>query len=89
MEDQMLVSKWSNSLAIRLPKTVVDSLGLKEGDDFKVTMQATGSAAMVVEKPRKKHELLHSLRKYRGLLPADDKFDREEANARGKWDDPE
>jgi antitoxin MazE len=52
-------------------------------------MQATDSAAMVVEKPRKKHELLHSLRKYRGLLPADYKFDREEANARGKWDDPE
>jgi len=85
----MRVSKWGNSLAVRLPKDIVDQLGLKAGDDIKVTMQATDGAAMVVEKPRKKHELLHSLRKYRGQFPADYKFDREEANARGKWDDPE
>ena len=83
----MLVSKWGNSLAIRLPKDVVDTLGLKVGDEIKVTMQAADGAAMVVQKPRKKHELLEGLRKYRGLLPADYKFDREEANARGKWDD--
>ena len=30
----MLVSKWGNSLAIRLLKAVVDTLGLKEGDDI-------------------------------------------------------
>jgi len=85
----MLVSKWGNSLAIRLPKEIVDQLGLKEGDDIKVTMKAEDGTAMLVEKPRKKHELLEGLRKYRGLIPADYKFDREEANARGKWDDPE
>lgn len=85
----MRVSKWGNSLAIRLPKEVVDALRLKEGDDIKVTMHATDGKAMLVEKPRKKHELLEGLRKYRGLFPADYKFDREEANARGKWDDPE
>lgn len=85
----MRVAKWGNSLAIRLPKKVVDTLGLKEGDDIKVTMHATDGAVMVVEKPLKKHELLHSLRQYRGLFPADYKFDREEANARGKWDDPD
>jgi antitoxin MazE len=34
MEALMLVSKWGNSLAIRLLKTVVDTLGLKEGDDI-------------------------------------------------------
>jgi len=32
-------------------------------------MQATDSAAMVVEKPRKKHELLHSLRKFAACFP--------------------
>lgn len=83
----MLVSKWGNSLAIRLPKDVVDTLGLKIGDDINLTMKAADGTSMVVEKPRKKHELLEGLRKYRGLLPADYKFDREEANARGKWDD--
>ncbi len=29
----MLVSKWGNSLAVRLPKEVVEKLGLKEGDN--------------------------------------------------------
>ncbi len=33
----MRVSKWGNSLAVRLPAEVVEALGLKEGDevDFK------------------------------------------------------
>ncbi len=83
----MLVSKWGNSLAIRLPKEIVDQLGLKEGDDIKVTMKAEDGSSMLVEKPRKKHELLEGLRKYRIQFPDDYKFDREEANARGKWDD--
>lgn len=29
----MRVSKWGNSLAVRLPATVVETLGLKEGDE--------------------------------------------------------
>ena len=32
----MQVSKWGNSLAIRLPATVVEALGLKEGDEIEV-----------------------------------------------------
>jgi antitoxin MazE len=28
----MQVSKWGNSLAVRLPAAVVEALGLKEGD---------------------------------------------------------
>ena len=32
----MQVSKWGNSLAIRLPAAVVDVLGLKEGDDVEI-----------------------------------------------------
>ena len=31
----MQVSKWGNSLAIRLPAAVVDVLGLKAGDDIR------------------------------------------------------
>ncbi len=34
----MQVSKWGNSLAIRLPAAVVEVLGLKEGDDVEVTV---------------------------------------------------
>ncbi|WP_143749548.1 AbrB/MazE/SpoVT family DNA-binding domain-containing protein, partial [Caballeronia arvi] len=29
----MQVAKWGNSLAVRLPASVVDALDLKEGDD--------------------------------------------------------
>ena len=36
MEAAMQVSKWGNSLAVRLPKALVDALGLKEGDELNV-----------------------------------------------------
>ena len=36
----MQVSKWGNSLAVRLPATVVDALGLKEGDQIEIQIAA-------------------------------------------------
>lgn len=76
----MQVSKWGNSLAIRLPAAVVEVLGLKEGDDVEV--QAAGHDKFVVKRTESNREVLARLRKYRGLLPADFKFDRLEANER-------
>jgi len=32
----MQVSKWGNSLAIRLPVAVVEALGLREGDEIEI-----------------------------------------------------
>jgi antitoxin MazE len=32
------VAKWGNSLAVRLPKAVVDALGLTEGDDIEIVV---------------------------------------------------
>ncbi len=32
----MHVSKWGNSLAVRLPASVVEALDLKEGDDIEI-----------------------------------------------------
>ena len=32
----MQVAKWGNSLAVRLPATVVEALQLKEGDDIEI-----------------------------------------------------
>jgi antitoxin MazE len=32
----MQVAKWGNSLAIRIPASVVEALGLKEGDDVEI-----------------------------------------------------
>ncbi|MCK9541784.1 MAG: AbrB/MazE/SpoVT family DNA-binding domain-containing protein [Novosphingobium sp.] len=76
----MQVAKWGNSLAVRLPASIVDALNLHEGDDIEFYV-ADERTMGVARKPGKK-ELLKRLRTYRGRLPADFKFDREEANAR-------
>ncbi|HLH12536.1 MAG TPA: AbrB/MazE/SpoVT family DNA-binding domain-containing protein [Methylovirgula sp.] len=76
----MQVAKWGNSLAVRLPKALVEALGLKEGDDIKI--EIVGSRAFAVEKSPTAQELLARLRKYRGRLPADFHFDRLEAHER-------
>jgi len=76
----MQVAKWGNSLAIRLPKAVVEALDLKEGDD--ISIHAVGVRAFEVEKSLTPQEALARLRKYRGRLPADFRFDRLEANER-------
>jgi antitoxin MazE len=78
----MKIAKWGNSLAIRLPAIVVEAMGLKEGDE--VTVRAAGDADVMVEKAETTAEWLDRMRKYRGRLPADFKFDREEANRRGE-----
>jgi antitoxin MazE len=76
----MQVSKWGNSLAIRLPAAVVDALGLKEGDQ--VEIQVAGKRSFDVAKAASARDLLARLRKFRGKLPANFKFDRLEANER-------
>jgi antitoxin MazE len=73
----MQVSKWGNSLAIRLPAAVVEVLGLKEGDD--VEIRVASQRSLEVQRKPTNRELLERLRKYRGTLPADFKFDRDEA----------
>lgn len=70
----MQVAKWGNSLAVRLPKPVVDALDLKEGDD--ITIELVGSRVFAIEKSPAAHELVARLRKYRGRLPADFRFHR-------------
>ncbi len=77
---EMQVSKWGNSLAIRLPAAVVEALQLHEGDDIEVVIE--DERVFQVRKKPDRDALLARLRKFRGKLPADFKFDREEANAR-------
>ena len=77
----MQISKWGNSLALRLPASVVEALGLKEGDDIEI--QVAGRRAFEIAKKPGGREVLARLRKFRGRLPADFRFDRLEANERG------
>ena len=76
----MQVAKWGNSLAVRLPAAVVEALELKEGDEIEIHV-ADPRSFEVVRKPGPE-DLLKRLRAFRGRLPADWKFDRDEANAR-------
>jgi antitoxin MazE len=77
----MQVAKWGNSLAIRLPRSVVEILGLKEGDSIEIHVVDRRSFA--IEKAPTSKQLLERLRKYRGRLPTGFRFDRLEANERG------
>jgi antitoxin MazE len=74
------VAKWGNSLAVRLPAAVVEALELKEGDEIEIHV-ADKREFGVSRKPGHE-ELVKHLRTFRGRLPADFKFDRDEANAR-------
>lgn len=76
----MQVAKWGNSLAIRLPAVVVEALDLKAGDDIHI--HVSGDRSFAIEKAPGAQELLARLRKFRGRLPADFKFDRMQANER-------
>lgn len=76
----MQVAKWGNSLAVRLPAAVVEALQIREGDDLRIEVLDVRSLA-VSKKPGAR-ELLARLRKYRGRLPADFRFDRLEAHER-------
>ncbi len=76
----MQVSKWGNSLAVRLPASVVEVLELREGDDIEI--HVVGTRVLEIIKTPDARSVLARLRKYRGRLPADFKFDRLEAHER-------
>src|ERR1700731_203082 len=52
----MQVSKWGNSLAIRLPAAVVEALELKEGDDIEI--QIANRKNFQVKKGRTREQAL-------------------------------
>ena len=76
----MQVAKWGSSLAVRPPAIVVEALGLKEGDEIEI--HVAGERQFGIARKPGRAELLKRLRAFRGRLPADFKFDRDEANPR-------
>ena len=76
----MQVSKWGNSLAIRLPASVVEALQLREGDEVEVVIE--DERIFQIRKKPGREAILERLRQFRGKLPADFRFDRDDANAR-------
>jgi antitoxin MazE len=76
----MQVSKWGNSLAVRLPKALVDKLNLAEGDEIDLVASAPDKIA--VAKIDRRAAFLEAMQQFRWSAPKDYKFDREEANER-------
>lgn len=77
----MQVSKWGNSLAVRLPKKLVEQLGLKEGDDLNV-VAAKGGTIEVETREDQRRRALERMAARNWTLPDDYKFDRGKANER-------
>ena len=76
----MRVSKWGNSLAVRLPAVVVEALDLKEGDEIEISI--AGKRDFKVARNWSKVRALEQLRQMRWSFPPDFKFNREEMNER-------
>ena len=74
----MQVAKWGNSLAVRLPAALVEAMTLIEGDEIEVLI--AGKRTFEIRKQPGTRQLLERLRRLRGRIPADFKFDRLEAN---------
>jgi antitoxin MazE len=81
METTMIVSKWGNSLAVRLSKALVDELGLKEGDELDVVAARDGIIEVETREARRTAALARMAER-NWTLPPDYKFDRDEANER-------
>lgn len=79
-ESAVHVAKWGNSLAIRLPKTLVDQLGLKNGDA--VSLVAVGEKSLAIQPDRRRDTALVRLAEIGLTVPAHYKFDRNEASER-------
>jgi antitoxin MazE len=76
----MQVGKWGNSLAVRLPASVVEALGLKEGDEIEI--EIAGERTFRVRRDARREEALARLKALQRPLPAGFRFSREDANER-------
>lgn len=75
----MKVARWGNSLAVRLPADLVRTLGLKVGDRIEIV---PGNGALQVHRHPSAEEVLETLRRFRGRLPAAERLGRDAAHER-------
>lgn len=83
----MQIGKWGNSLAVRLPRDIVERFNLKEGGTLSMKglvaeLEAEEAAAIQA----RRDAAMKEIRKGRIKLPPDWKFDRDEANWRPALD---
>ncbi|MDO9382797.1 MAG: AbrB/MazE/SpoVT family DNA-binding domain-containing protein [Hyphomicrobiaceae bacterium] len=76
----MRVSKWGDSLAVRLPKALVEKMGLAAGDE--IIIVDVIEQTLVVQKEDRRMAALERMTSRNWTRPPDYKFDRDEANER-------
>lgn len=77
----MKVSKWGNSLAVRIPADIATELQLKEGDE--IELRRGESQVIELVRAASRRERIEKLREIlKDTLPEDFRFNREDANAR-------
>lgn len=77
----MQVSKWGNSLALRIPAQVAEALNLKEGDE--IAVRVAGDRVFEVERDESREPMVDRIRALARSLPAGWRFSRDEAIERG------
>lgn len=76
----MRVAKWGNSLAVRLPKALVENLDLKIGDEVQVVAKEPGE--LVVAKDLRRQRAVERMRRRAWALPDGYAFDRNAVHKR-------
>ena len=76
----MRVSKWGHSLAVRLPKALVEDLGLKSGDELEIVSATPRRVAIARDERRAR--AVERMRARAWPMPGGYAFDRDEANTR-------
>ena len=77
----MQVSRWGNSLAVRLPKELVEQLGLVAGDALAVVTVDGGRVTLA--RDTRRADALARMRVRKVRLPENYRFDRDSAHDRG------
>lgn len=72
----MKVAKWGNSLAVRLPRSHVEALGLREGDEVEIPPEAIRKLAS--DEDARRAAFLRRLDELSRPGPPGFKFDRDE-----------
>ena len=76
----MQIAKWGNSLAVRLPRELVRAMGLRQGDDIRIS--AAADHQLQIEKLDRRSSILERMGNRNFQIPGTFQFDRDDANAR-------
>lgn len=76
----MKVAKWGNSLAVRLPRELVETMRLKAGDELEIA--SAGNKRLAISRRDRGAQFLEAIKDFNWPAPPGYRFYRDEANER-------